>query len=35
MRLMRVGVRGAERPVVLTDDGEHHDLSGITTDIDA
>ena len=33
MRLMRVGPAGAERPVALAD-GRHHDLSGVTGDID-
>ncbi len=34
MKLMRVGPRGAELPVVRTDDGRHLDLSGIVGDID-
>ncbi|MBB4907710.1 fumarylacetoacetate hydrolase family protein [Actinophytocola algeriensis] len=34
MRLMRVGVLGAERPVVLDDGGRAFDLSGLTNDID-
>lgn len=33
MKLMRVGPRGAERPVVRAD-GDHYDLSGVTTAID-
>jgi 2,4-didehydro-3-deoxy-L-rhamnonate hydrolase len=35
MRFMRVGPAGAERPVLAAADGRHHDLSGITADIDA
>jgi 2-keto-4-pentenoate hydratase/2-oxohepta-3-ene-1,7-dioic acid hydratase in catechol pathway len=35
MKLMRVGQRGSERPVLLADDGRHLDLSGLTADIDA
>ncbi|MEV0408859.1 hypothetical protein [Actinoallomurus sp. NPDC050550] len=34
MRYMRVGPPGAEIPVVLTGDGRHLDLRGLTTDID-
>ncbi|MEU2169541.1 fumarylacetoacetate hydrolase family protein [Micromonospora chersina] len=34
MRFMRVGEPGAERPVLLTVDGRHLDLSGLTPDID-
>ena len=34
MKLMRVGPAGAERPVLRADDGRHHDLSGLTADID-
>jgi 2-keto-4-pentenoate hydratase/2-oxohepta-3-ene-1,7-dioic acid hydratase in catechol pathway len=33
MRLLRVGDPGAERPVLLTPDGTHLDLGGITSDI--
>ncbi len=35
MRFMRFGPPGAERPVLLTDDGTHHDLTPLTADIDA
>jgi 2,4-didehydro-3-deoxy-L-rhamnonate hydrolase len=34
MRLMRIGAAGAERPVAMTESGEHYDLSGLTDDID-
>lgn len=34
MKLMRIGPAGAERPVLLADDGRHHDLTGLATDID-
>jgi len=34
MRLMRIGAAGAERPVAMTETGEHYDLSGLTDDID-
>ena len=34
MRLARVGNVGAERPVVVTEDGSYLDLSGVTPDID-
>ncbi len=34
MRLMRIGAPGAEIPVVLTEDGHHLDLRGLTGDID-
>ncbi|GAA3051615.1 fumarylacetoacetate hydrolase family protein [Kitasatospora albolonga] len=34
MKLLRVGPQGAERPVVLGQDGTAYDLSGITGDID-
>jgi 2,4-didehydro-3-deoxy-L-rhamnonate hydrolase len=34
MRLMRIGAVGAERPVAMTEAGEHYDLSGLTDDID-
>ncbi|MER8089699.1 fumarylacetoacetate hydrolase family protein [Streptomyces sp. NPDC058316] len=34
MRLMRIGEPGHERPVALCPEGRHHDLSGITDDID-
>ncbi|MFE4334803.1 fumarylacetoacetate hydrolase family protein [Streptomyces sp. NPDC056831] len=34
MRLMRIGEPGHERPVAICPEGRHHDLSGITTDID-
>ncbi|MPY98500.1 MAG: FAA hydrolase family protein [Actinophytocola sp.] len=34
MRLMRIGVAGVERPVLLSDNGVYHDLRGITLDID-
>lgn len=34
MRLMRVGERGAERPVLAADGGSHYDLAGVTNDID-
>jgi 2-keto-4-pentenoate hydratase/2-oxohepta-3-ene-1,7-dioic acid hydratase in catechol pathway len=34
MKLLRVGELGAERPVLLDDDGVHRDLSGLTSDID-
>lgn len=34
MRFMRVGAPGAEVPVLLTTDGRHLDLRGITADID-
>ncbi|MFC0097838.1 fumarylacetoacetate hydrolase family protein [Micromonospora marina] len=34
MRLMRVGPRGGERPVLLAEDGRHLDLAGLTGDID-
>lgn len=35
MRLMRVGSKGSERPVLLAEDGRHLDLAGLTRDIDA
>lgn len=35
MRLMRIGERGSERPVVQTEDGRSYDLAGLTADIDA
>ncbi|WP_436499801.1 fumarylacetoacetate hydrolase family protein [Actinokineospora sp. HUAS TT18] len=35
MRLMRIGAPGAEIPVVLTTEGHHLDLRGLTADIDA
>lgn len=34
MRFMRIGAPGAEIPVVLTEDGGHLDLRGLTSDID-
>lgn len=34
MRLMRVGPRGGERPVLLSEDGRHLDLAELTGDID-
>ncbi|MCX5344826.1 fumarylacetoacetate hydrolase family protein [Streptomyces sp. R-74717] len=34
MRLMRIGEPGHERPVAVCPEGRHHDLSGITHDID-
>ncbi|MFB7533906.1 fumarylacetoacetate hydrolase family protein [Streptomyces sp. NPDC056178] len=34
MRLMRIGEPGQERPVAICPEGRHHDLSGITDDID-
>lgn len=34
MKLMRVGERGAERPVLRADDGRHYGLSALTDDID-
>ncbi|MGK5555590.1 fumarylacetoacetate hydrolase family protein [Actinomadura kijaniata] len=34
MKLLRVGPAGNERPALLSDDGVHHDLSGLTDDID-
>ncbi|MCX4687725.1 fumarylacetoacetate hydrolase family protein [Kitasatospora purpeofusca] len=34
MKLLRVGPPGAERPVVLDQDGTAYDLSGVTADID-
>ncbi|MFF2962667.1 fumarylacetoacetate hydrolase family protein [Streptomyces sp. NPDC057963] len=34
MRLMRIGEPGHERPVAVCPEGRHHDLSGITDDID-
>jgi 2-keto-4-pentenoate hydratase/2-oxohepta-3-ene-1,7-dioic acid hydratase in catechol pathway len=34
MKLMRIGARGAERPVVLHPDGRYLDLSALTDDID-
>ncbi|MFB6504991.1 MULTISPECIES: fumarylacetoacetate hydrolase family protein [unclassified Streptomyces] len=34
MRLMRIGEPGHERPVLVCPEGRHHDLSGITDDID-
>ncbi|KOV10398.1 2-hydroxyhepta-2,4-diene-1,7-dioate isomerase [Streptomyces sp. XY431] len=34
MKLLRVGPPGAERPVVLGQDGTAYDLSGVTADID-
>ncbi|MFJ9681608.1 fumarylacetoacetate hydrolase family protein [Streptomyces sp. NPDC101194] len=34
MRLMRIGEPGHERPVAICPEGRHHDLSGITDDID-
>ena len=34
MKLMRIGAVGAERPVVMTESGEHYDLTGLTDDID-
>lgn len=35
MHLMRLGPAGAERPAVQADDGTVHDLSGLTSDVDA
>ena len=35
MKLMRIGEPGAERPVLLTADDLHLDLSALTDDIDA
>ncbi|WP_346349175.1 fumarylacetoacetate hydrolase family protein [Rhodococcus sp. C3V] len=35
MKLMRVGPAGQEKPVLLSDDGQHLDLSPITPDINA
>lgn len=35
MKFLRVGVPGAERPVVQDDEGIYYDLRSITTDIDA
>lgn len=35
MRYLRVGAKGEERPVVLTDDDRAYDLTPITADIDA
>lgn len=34
MKFLRVGQLGAERPVLLGDDGEYYGLSGLTADID-
>ncbi|MFF2410830.1 fumarylacetoacetate hydrolase family protein [Streptomyces sp. NPDC058092] len=34
MRLMRIGEPGHERPIAICPEGRHHDLSGITADID-
>ncbi len=34
MRLMRIGVAGVERPVLLSDNDVYYDLRGITLDID-
>ncbi|WP_034268568.1 fumarylacetoacetate hydrolase family protein [Haloechinothrix halophila] len=34
MMLMRIGVVGVERPVLLSDDGAYYDLRGVTLDID-
>ncbi|MPY80288.1 MAG: FAA hydrolase family protein [Actinophytocola sp.] len=34
MRLMRIGVAGVERPVLLSDEGTYYDLRGLTLDID-
>ncbi|MEU5001225.1 fumarylacetoacetate hydrolase family protein [Streptomyces sp. NPDC021622] len=34
MRLMRIGEPGRERPVLVSSDGRHHDLSAVTRDID-
>ncbi|MQA64260.1 MAG: FAA hydrolase family protein [Actinophytocola sp.] len=34
MKFLRVGEPGAERPVLLSDDGEYYGLSGLTADID-
>ncbi|MET9921902.1 fumarylacetoacetate hydrolase family protein [Streptomyces sp. NPDC059605] len=34
MRLMRIGEPGHERPVLVCPEGRHHDLSGVTDDID-
>lgn len=34
MRFMRIGVRGSERPVVVTPEGQLYDLSPVTADID-
>ncbi|MFF8916530.1 fumarylacetoacetate hydrolase family protein [Streptomyces sp. NPDC015032] len=34
MRFMRIGEPGHERPVAVCPEGRHHDLSGITDDID-
>lgn len=34
MRLMRIGEPGHERPVAVSPEGRHHDLSGVTDDID-
>lgn len=33
MKLLRIGARGAEKPVLLGDDGNHYDISGVTADI--
>lgn len=35
MKLMRIGPVGAERPVLLDDDGDHLDLTSVISDIDA
>jgi len=35
VHLMRLGPAGAERPAVQADDGTVHDLSGLTSDVDA
>jgi len=34
MQFMRVGEPGHERPVLVSPEGRHHDLSGVTRDID-
>jgi 2-keto-4-pentenoate hydratase/2-oxohepta-3-ene-1,7-dioic acid hydratase in catechol pathway len=34
MRFMRIGVRGSERPIVVTPEGQLYDLSPVTADID-
>lgn len=34
MKFLRIGAPGAERPVLLDDDGAHYDLSPITADVD-
>ncbi|WP_446219981.1 fumarylacetoacetate hydrolase family protein [Micromonospora sp. IBHARD004] len=35
MKLMRVGPAGHERPVLVGEDGRHHDLTPITADLDS